>query len=453
MKSYPELNNYINSKLGDGEICAGRSFNYIKIFQHALSYSLNNSKRKLLRQYFHFPKWFQYILLFIRKVAVRSNSVQLNALVLLAENRTKTKPNGTVVSFYFDEIIEGVDAERRTVINSGSILLQCDYHIKDLAKCRIPPDSQEIELLWDINYVIAKTESSGLFSRSELYYLKSCFHVFYDEFRFYYSLFKNQKVRKVILTCHYHKEGLLSELRILGIESVELQHGLIASNDIYYVYPHQYKSIISGGLFPNKIGVYGVKWKELLLRGCEFTEDRIDVVGEYFDIGEKVFSSVQKENLIIVCSQKNLDADYLAYLKHLDTQLSNHPGWQALVKLHPLEKRRDLYLMHSFRHVEIADVDLSLKELLARARVQISIYSTTFFDALGYNVLNMSLQDYGYSREYAREILAMGVAMPCQFNEDPVELYYKFKDSYQLPSRNDFYANTTLDDWMNWVNS
>lgn len=453
MKSYPELNKYINSKLGDGEISAGRKFNYIKIFQHALSYSLNNSKRKLLRHYFHFPKWFQYILLFIRKVGVKSNSVQLNALVLMAENRTKTKANGTVVSFYFNEIIEGVDDARRTVINSGSIHLQCDYRVNDIAKCRIAPDSQEIKLLWDINYVIAKTESSGLFSDSELLYLKSCFHVFYDEFRFYYSLFKNQQVKKVIFTCHYHKEGLLAALRILGIESVELQHGLIASNDIYYVYPQQFKSIISGGLFPDKIGVYGVKWKELLLRGCEFTEDRIDVVGEYFAIEEKEYFFSKKEDLIIVCSQKNLHSDYLAYLKHLDTQLSNHPGWKALVKLHPLEKHRDLYLEHSFQHIEIGDVNLSLNELFVRARIQISIYSTTFFDALGYNIFNMSLQNYGYSIEYAREILAMGAALPCQFHDDPVELYHEVKDSYNLPSRSEFYANTTLDDLLRWVNS
>jgi len=451
VKSYPELNNYINSKLGDGHICHGEQFNYIKIFQHALSYSENGSTRKLLRNYFHFPLWIQYVFVFIRKVAAKASAVHLNDLVLLAENRSKINSAGESVSFYFHEIIRVINPEKLTVINLGSVFLSCDYRISNLSKGRAIPDSKELMLLTDINRVLAKAQKSGLFTVSELLYLKSCFHVFYDEFRFYYSLFKGKGARKVVFTCHYHKEGLLAALNVLDIESVELQHGLIAVNDIYYVYPDQYKTALSTGLFPDRIGVYGEKWKELLLRGCEFTENRIHVIGEYYEPGKKEFPHLAKENLIVVCSQKNLDGDYLTYLKSLDTKLSNHPGWRATVKLHPLEKHRDRYLQSSFEHIDIEDANVSIKELFAKSRIQISIYSTTFFDALGYEVFNISIQNYGYSMDYASEILSMGVAIPCDFNDDPVELYLKERDTYALPNRNDFYAEAEPGALLEWL--
>jgi hypothetical protein len=452
-KSYPELNSYINNLLGDGQICSGRIFNYLKIFQHALSYSTNKSSRKLLRNFYHLPWFVQWILLLLRKAAVRPKTAKFNSLVFMAENRTIKNKNGDNVSLYFHLILDKLSSDERTILNLGHVKMQSDFHIHEFTKARIFPDDAEVKLLADINEVLRNAARSGHFSTDELRYIKSSFHVFYEEFRFYYSLFKGQNVRRVFLTCHYHKEGLLAALKILGVESIELQHGLIATNDIYYVYPLQYKDVTANALFPDRIGVYGPKWKELLMRGTEFPGKKIDVIGEYFRTADFKISHWEKENIIIVCSQKNLEQDYIRYLDILDEKISLHEGWRALVKLHPLEKNRHQYFNKTYKNIVICDSEVALSELFAKSKIQISIYSTTFFDALGYNVLNLAIQNYGFSKDYAREIAAMGAAIPCEVDDDPIALYLSLSNPYNLPSREEYYSPTVNQEIMQWIRS
>jgi len=59
--------------------------------------------------------------------------------------------------------------------------------------------------------------------------------------------------------------------------------------------------------------------------------------------------------------------------------------------------------------------------LLRSARIHISIYSTTFYDALGYDVVNFSLQNFGKASDYARAIVEEGAALPLEIHEDAIE--------------------------------
>ena len=74
-------------------------------------------------------------------------------------------------------------------------------------------------------------------------------------------------------------------------------------------------------------------------------------------------------------------------------------------------------------------------------KIQISIYSTTFFDALGCGTTNYSIQNYGPYKDYAAEMIAEGVAAALSFDEDPIEKFIQAKDSIPQRSREEVYSS------------
>ena len=82
--------------------------------------------------------------------------------------------------------------------------------------------------------------------------------------------------------------------------------------------------------------------------------------------------------------------------------------------------------------VEIRDIETPLDVLLKRCKIQISIYSTTFYDALGFDVCNYSLQHYGSMSDYAADMITEAVAHPLLASENPIAKFLSF-DQTQAP--------------------
>ena len=285
-------------------------------------------------------------------------------------------------------------------------------------------------------------KNSKQFSSSELRQIRSAMHIFFEEFRVYYNLLKNQPTKKLLFICHYHNEGLIAAARSLGIESIELQHGLIASNDLYYVYHEQFAPVIGKSFFPEKIVVYGPYWKRILENGCEYHSHQIFVAGDYlYRANQSESISIEKENIVLVCAQKNMHDDYTSYVKTLMGHMSVYTDWTVIVKLHPLEKNKAAYYELKEQGVEIRDVETPLDALLAKAKIQISIYSTTFYDALGFDVCNFSLQNYGSMSDYAADMISESVALPLFIHENPIEKFLKLNDiENSLAPREEVYS-------------
>jgi hypothetical protein len=81
--------------------------------------------------------------------------------------------------------------------------------------------------------------------------------------------------------------------------------------------------------------------------------------------------------------------------------------------------------------------------LLSQCKIQISVYSTTFFDALGLGVLNLSIQNYTSGSDYAASMVTEGVALPIDFDSDPVALFDE-SSPRDLLQREDVYAGVNL---------
>ena len=423
---FSEINRYVQEKLGNGELCTGELFCYIKVMQHGLSYYLNEDRRKLIRTYFSFPIFIHFAIMFLRALLSAPAKIPSLRKALVIDAGRKVGSH----SFFFGRVIESIGRENVTVINTGiNPDPEADIDLSSIATAGCRPGKEEMLLLRDIRKVLARCKGSGKFTTVEMDYIQSSFHVFFEEFRRYNKLLKQGNPRACIFITHYHKEGLIAALKRAGVQSMELQHGLVARNDLYYIYPAQFSGVIKKGLFPDRIFVFGEYWKELLLQGCEWDPSRIVIAGNLqWTAGElPTGEPIAKENLLLVAAQKNSTGAFIAYVRHLTSLLPSHPGWSIVVKMHPLEKEVEQYLRLQQPHVRVVGNEQSIHEWIQRARIQVSFYSTTFYDALGKNVVNFSLQNDQYE-DYAREMVMDGIALPLAMDGDPFAIWETLDD-------------------------
>ena len=440
------INEYLKEKLLHPSRYSSTSYSFLKIFQHGLYFHFTKQKHKVIFNYLRFPVWFQEFVYWVKSKRKGHNEPQTYSLkeyVILDPGRVVPGDDNQWHSIYFDKIAALIGRDKLTIINQREgTNNQADYTLRGIMH-RIPSlDGLERALLKELNQSLQFASKSKQFSFTEMSQIRSAMHIFFEEFRVYYNLLKNQPTKKLLFICHYHNEGLIAATKSLGIECIEFQHGLIASNDLYYVYHEQFASVIGKSFFPEKILVYGPYWKRVLENGCEYHSHQIFVAGDYlYRTNQQKAAAIQKENLILVCAQKNMHDDYTHYVKQLMSHMSVFPEWKVIVKLHPLEKNKDEYYRLESLGVEIRDIETPLDTLLGMAKIQISIYSTTFYDALGFDVCNFSLQNYGSMSDYAADMIAESVALPLLIHENPIHKFLEKQEaSSPLAPREEVYC-------------
>jgi hypothetical protein len=242
---------------------------------------------------------------------------------------------------------------------------------------------------------------------------------------------------------HNYNEGLIAAAKVQGIRTVELQHGLITNNDIFYVYPDFVRSVASKAFFPDTIFVYGEGWKKKLEKGAEHESNDIVVMGDYtYSTPPKPSEQInQKEKVVFVGAQKFMGKFYIEYIHTLAALLlKKHADWKILIKHHPSEKDKQQYdVLLQYPNVFFAADTDDLLILLRKSSIQISYYSTTLYDALGLEVFNFAVQNHSPYADYCREVVADGIALPIHMGEDPVELYHA-KNDISMPPREYYFA-------------
>jgi hypothetical protein len=423
------LNDALVKRLRRVDLYTDPDYSFLKIVQHGLSYSMLKTPQKLLRTYFHLPFFIQCLLMGVKGLVRKSKikPVELKQNVLLDEGRIFEESSGEIRSMYFSKLKGLLTEKKCTHIRlGGDKRLAADFQWSDFPVHEGFPDKIERKMLLSIRSCIAKLKSSGEFSADEMRYIDSAFSVFYSSFRQYYHIFKNTSAQRVFFCVHYHKEGLLAAMKTLGIKAIELQHGLISKNDFYYVYDKQFSSCIPKAFFPDSILLYGTYWQRVLMSGAEWNSKQLIVAGNYLANAQKGEGKEwEKENIIFIGAQKNLAKQYVDYCLALQKQITSKKySWRIVIKMHPLEKTPEVYLSNlPDAGIQVLGSESNLFEWLSKSRIQISIYSTTFFDALGFDVVNFSIQNYTNSADYAKEMVEEGVALPLRFDEDPIEIF------------------------------
>jgi hypothetical protein len=440
------IQNEFEQRFPDGKLFEGKKFNYIKLVQHGLSYAMTGADDKLLKKN-PFRSWWLFKLK--SRFHARRNK-RLNFLpqqsegILFLEGRRKLKlPTGEEISPITHLIRETVlSTEYSWWDTTGAFEREADFSVKNLSNWFPPANEIQHEIYLELKGVLRKIKEANVFSDIEFHYVESAFYVFFKSFRRWHALLSIARPKTLVGITHYHNEGCLAAAQLLGIKTIELQHGLISKHDLYYVYPKKYREALSKGIFPNEIWLFGNFWKEVLQQGAESEFMRPMVIGKFTTDVVVKSELLSKENRLLLCAQKNLSQPYIDWIRFMKKQiLPLHPDWKLIVKLHPLESQVEKYMAEADDRVEVLPVSAPLNEELKRAKIQVSIYSTTFFDALGLGVKNYSLYDIGFSADYSAEIIEMGIAFSLKTSEDVISRFINGLEESNDLSRESFYAS------------
>jgi hypothetical protein len=429
----------------DGMLFDGNNFNYIKLVQHGLSYALTDAEDKLLKKNPFSPWWIFKLKSWVN--AKRNREVnftqQKSASILFLEGRRKLRlPTGEEISPITHLLRETVlSTEYSWWDTTGAFESEADFSVKNMSNWFPPTNDIQNEIYFELKGILRQIKKAEVLSSSEFQFVESAFFVFFESFRRWQSLLIVAKPKTLVCITHYHNEGCLAAAKLLGIKTIELQHGLISKHDLYYVYPKQYLEAVSKGMFPSEIWLFGNFWKRVLEGGSELACMKPIVIGNFTtDVSITSIDSV-KENRVLLCAQKNLSEPYIAWIRFMRNNiLPLHADWKLIVKLHPLESEVKKYENEANDFIEILPISASLNEEFKRAKIQVSIYSTTFFDAIGRHIKNYSLVDIGYSSDYAAEMVSLGVAEALTKWEDVIAKFEEAPDQTDNLTREDIFA-------------
>ncbi len=177
-------------------------------------------------------------------------------------------------------------------------------------------------------------------------------------------------------------------------QSIELQHGIITNHHPGYVYPKFVKDC-DLAFFRRKVLVYGEKTKRILCEGSIFDEKNVEIIGNpRTRTYKKVFGEkAEARRLILFASQPyeqdGVGKDYyktvIPCLKEMQRVMradERWAGYKLAIKLHPRENNGAAELYKSaLDGVEVYDNTSELYELLLRSFVQVTVSSTSLYEA------------------------------------------------------------------------
>jgi hypothetical protein len=225
----------------------GKYFHYLKVAQHALVYSHKNSN-KLLNTFWDKPLWYIKLYFKIKSlIKKRYNVPQFKGKEIMIHIPSKIvmDDNNQPHSQFFDWVN---DTQNKVFVVSNKSPLK--YHstidLKELYQLSnyYKLNNFTKDILNEIIGILSELKKSDVISKKDYSYLKSSFYLFFDYLMFYDFVLSNfPDLQKMIFITHYHKEALIACCLNRGIKTIELQHGLISKNDIYYVYPDYIKRL------------------------------------------------------------------------------------------------------------------------------------------------------------------------------------------------------------------
>jgi hypothetical protein len=421
---FPEMHDYIIDKLKGGNDCIGEKGSYLKVFQSALHYYKNGkTKVKQKRRLFEgslVAHWFYFFMLFVKTLFVRK---KISAeFIMLDPGRVDSEGD----SIFFSKIVKKIPEDKFLVLlYKRQPKSKKEIRIDDWERIFVFPGKKFLMQLLDLRMCYQKAKISSKWSDEELHYLDSCMHSFLTRYSKCLGSYDPKKVRKVFFVVHYLNEGFISAMKDMNIQTIELQHGLISLIDLYYCYDDRYKPWINNMFLPDNLFVFGKLWRERLLKGVEWDPERVKIMGDYTTLfSEPIDKDYVKSNILLICVQKRLSKEYLKWIVRLKKHLDNHRDWRAIVKLHPYEDKNDIpkYESLAAQNIEVIQSG-SMHELFSISKIQVSVYSTTFYDSIGYQIMNYSLIKTNTYDAYVEEIIDAQMAVGIEMDEDPIQRY------------------------------
>jgi hypothetical protein len=428
-QSFTDFKNNFYGRITDFSLFDCGGINLFKVVLDGLK--VNYVQRSKVRSFLFYPLPVYNIFCKIKglikskneKILINNLDAQKDKSIIISDiGRILVDGNAHPRSLYFENIIKVLGKNHVSVVADKIIHPNFNFDINLLQihekfvylKLR----KEELEFRQKLLILFDKIKISGKFSKKELENIKYAIHNFFHQYKIWNRLldcFPNAK--KCYFVCHYHKEGQIYALKQRKINCIELQHGLIAPQDIFYSFPSSLSAIHYKALFADKILVYGNHWKNVLMKGYAYSNEQIDVLGYYhyddfsanYNDRMVIRNIICRRKAILITTQTYLHKKFIDFtLKLLNSYKEGKDGIVVVIKPHPSEKT-EIYkrAFNGFENVFVVNYPLPL--LFEQIKIHISIYSTTLFDALRYGVKNFVFKAEECN-DYVDEILNLGIA-------------------------------------------
>ena len=375
------------------------------------------------------------------KKEVRYSAQELAAFsqkkyVIADDGRFALDSKGEPHSYYFSVLMQQLKEENCVhvieKVRHKKSVFDIDYNKLITTFLHQPLNKSETALIKDINVTFERIQKSGLFTEKDLQNIAFAFQNFFNKYKVWSRFLAYLNSSQFFCIVHYHNEGRTLAFRRKGIKVTELQHGLIAKTDVFYVFPKAVKTIVDKALFADEIWVYGAYWKNVLEHGVEYI-NKIEIVGYYlfddfsgYESQEAELDALKKDKkAILITTQTTLHEPFVAYVKWLANDIATRNlNYCIFVKNHPLEKPEHYQELAQIKDVFI--VNYALPILFKKVDLHVSIYSTTLYDGIRVGIPGFALHCEPY-KDYIEEIVASGVAIHLQANQNPIDLQEQLK--------------------------
>lgn len=406
------------------------------------------------------PLWWMRLLLWLLRIrkgnetrALRKtlSALRLNGpkkfMVADHSGRVYTE-GGSTCSFYCANVVQALGRSNVHVISEGSKRHADDvdlklpsYNLQLLAAIGL--NSASLTMLQQLRKAFTRIQAAGIFTEAELLNIQVGFQQFFLQYVCWSFLLKETAITRAYVWPHYHREGSILAFRDRGIEVIELQHGLIAEEDVFYGFPARISEVKTDLLFADRILVYGEFWKEQLLKGHAYKENQIILSGYFPHVPavpelrlNEIRSLTGGLQIILITTQTYMHDFFIRYIQFLSADLlTRNLPYCIAVKFHPAEKP-ELYKALAVLSNVIVVTD-PVDVLMKVAALHVSVYSTTMFDALRSGVVNYSVY-YDELGDYIRMFSREGVCTIIQPDENPLDYQKAANDTRNV----EFYYST-----------
>ena len=210
--------------------------------------------------------------------------------------------------------------------------------------------------------------------------------IFKIDYKYYLKVLRKIQPKKIWLVVGYGNHGLIAAAKNLGIETEEIQHGLISKHHMNYGF---------GGLknipyFPDRLCLYGKIWWEL--SDLPLDEDKIDYYKFYITNNEFENQEKKNKNSIMFLTQPTISKYIADFLERMN-ECGSFKDYEIIVKIHPAEydNWRDknpklAILLGKMDNLQVIDnYNTPLYALFSKVETVVGVASTALFEAMCFN--------------------------------------------------------------------
>jgi hypothetical protein len=232
---------------------------------------------------------------------------------------------------------------------------------------------------------------------------------------FWKWIFQYLHPRRIYLVVWYGKEWAIAAAKLLGIEVIELQHGVIFEEHSAYNIKDAEKIQGSQFLLPDECWTYGEFWRKQLLRSG-WSPEKVKVCGYFLDVSMKQNAEKFTPYILYISQPEAL------------TEIQNHilsikkeaiqKGYKILIAPHPHPiGRKDSYDSILDEHI-ILGGGMDSYDLLRGSSVVIGVFSTMMWECAIFKK-GCYMLPFQETPHFYNNLLSMGFARHIKNGEFP----------------------------------